>query len=259
MNFLTSGKLGDFIHTLYVVKYYSLNNNNINLHYHSKFLEGLDLIGSFNSLKSLADKQPYINSFKIYDDVIPIDVNLTDFRYNHNINNFGWTDLLIDTHRMNKKNCLDWIKSWIETDIDERYQNKIIIHRSNKKMKNETFPWKKLLGRYRNENDIIFVSFDEQEFNSFLREYDEKNIEFVKVNNMYELSVIINSCKLFIGNQSMPFCMASALNKDRVVEICGEYHLYDKWNWYIDECKYYNNLIYYQDEIKNNLYENIHI
>jgi hypothetical protein len=239
MNILISGKLGDFIHTLYVAKYYSYENE-INLYYSSEFLEGLDFVGSFNNLKPLVDRQKYIKTFDFYNDQI-IDINLTDFRYNKNINNLGWTDLLIDTHRIKKLDTL----SWLETDINEDFKNNVIIHRSLK-YSDTSFPWKRIIDKY--NNDIIFVSTDEYEYNSFIY---NKNIKFLKVNNIYDLSVIINSCKLFVGNQSMPFAIASSLNKNRILEINKfEYDILTKHMWYIGESKYYDNLnYYYNDEL----------
>jgi hypothetical protein len=232
MNFLISGKLGDFIHQLYVVKYYSYNNE-INLYYSPNFLEGLDYNGSFNNLKLLVDRQSYINSFDYFNDQL-IDVNLTDFRYNKKINTLGWTDLLIDTYGIKKLDSL----SWIDTDKNLDYNNKIIIHRSQQKH-NVNFPWGKIIDKYK--KDIIFISIDENDYNSFPYKND---ISFVKVDNIYELSIIINSCKLFIGNQSMPFALSHSLNIPRIVEISEMNHFF----WYVHELKYYDNLNYYYND-----------
>ena len=243
MNFLISGKLGDFIHMLYVVKYFYLNNNSINLFYHPCFLEGLDLYKSFDNLKPLVEKQSYIDSFSIYNNEL-IDINLSDFRYNLNINNFGWTDFLINTFRIKK---LDYL-SWIESDLNDKYKGKAVIHRSLKNQ-NPNFPWEEVLKKYKEK--LIFVSIDENEYNLF--QYN-KDIEFIKADNMYDLSVIINSSDLFIGNQSMPFALASALNKNRILEVNkNEQQLRENHRWYMDECKYYDNLHYYWNDEINNL------
>ena len=45
--------------------------------------------------------------------------------------------------------------------------------------------------------------------------------ERIVANNCLELSNYINSCKFFIGNQSMPFAIAEGLKKDRLLEICS--------------------------------------
>ncbi|HEX8315925.1 MAG TPA: hypothetical protein VF609_13080 [Flavisolibacter sp.] len=45
------------------------------------------------------------------------------------------------------------------------------------------------------------------------------DLEFKPVNNFLEMATIINSCKLFIGNQSFPFAIAEALKVNRLLEV----------------------------------------
>jgi hypothetical protein len=45
-----------------------------------------------------------------------------------------------------------------------------------------------------------------------------KSVELIHVKNVEEMINIIGSCKLFVGNASAPFAIASALNVNRVLE-----------------------------------------
>lgn len=233
MNLYASGKLGDFIQSLIVAKFYS-KFYPINLFYGQQFLEGLDLIESFNNLKNLTLKQKYINSFSLYNNEY-IDINLTDFRFDKDLNNIGVTDLYKKVYKINED-----IK-FIDSDFNEKYFDKIIIHRSIYK-NNNNFPWRYIIEKYK--DSIIFISNNYADFHNF--NHMELNFELMK--DIYETSIAINSCKMFIGNESMPAVLAHSLDKPRIIEIHNMQH---RRHWYPDEIKYSNNInFYYDDEYK---------
>jgi len=231
MNIYTSGKLGDFIHTLYVVKYYS-QFDKINVYYGSEFLEGLDLYESFNNLYDFVISQSYVNSFQIYNNEW-IDVNTCDFRYHEDIDKIGFTDLFLKTFNIKKiKN------NYLESEYDNKYKDIIIIHRSVYKY-NDNFPWENILNKFENK---LFVSIN---YNDYLNFPYKNNLNYLKIENIKILSKIINSCKLFIGNESLPFAIAHGLDKPRIVEIHSSDH---RKHWYPDEIKYSNNINFYFNE-----------
>jgi hypothetical protein len=45
------------------------------------------------------------------------------------------------------------------------------------------------------------------------------NLEYKPVKDFLEMAVLINSCKLFIGNQSFPFAIAEGLKVNRILEV----------------------------------------
>ena len=45
------------------------------------------------------------------------------------------------------------------------------------------------------------------------------NLEYIQVNNFLEMAALINSCGLFIGNQSFPFAIAEGLKVNRLLEV----------------------------------------
>lgn len=237
MNLYTSGKLGDFIQTLIVAKYYS-KFDKIDLFYGEQFLEGLDWFRSFSNLEKVTNRQPYINGFNLYRGE-NIDINLTDFRFDIDLNNLGVTDLFKKVYKI-KEDII-----FIDTDKNEQYSNNIIIHRSRFK-NNENFPWRFIIDKYK--DDIIFISDNKEDFDNF--KYD--GIKFLKTENIYDASIIINSCKMFIGNESMPAVLAHSLDKPRLIEIHNSSH---RLHWYPDEIKYSNNINFYYDDNykKNNL------
>ncbi len=106
----------------------------------------------------------------------------------------------------------DLSKPWLQAPKDARYKDTIVIARSH---------------RYRNpEIDFGFL----QEYGKLLfvgikEEYEDMkkmipHLEHKPVKDFLELATIINSCRLFIGNQSFPFSIAEGLKVKRVLEAC---------------------------------------
>ena len=63
--------------------------------------------------------------------------------------------------------------------------------------------------------DKLFVGIE--------KEYEDMrqvlpDLKFQPVSDFLEMATIINSCKLFIGNQSFPFSIAEALKTTRLLE-----------------------------------------
>jgi len=100
---------------------------------------------------------------------------------------------------------------WLFTD--NKYVSEVIIHRSFRYL-NSTFPWVRILEKYRGR--VVFVGLSE-EHSEFERLFG--SIPFFKTSNFLELAQIINGCKLFIGSQSSPLAIAEGLKKDIVVQV----------------------------------------
>ena len=45
------------------------------------------------------------------------------------------------------------------------------------------------------------------------------DLRFKPVTDFLEMAIIVNSCKLFIGNQSFPFALAEAMKVKRLLEV----------------------------------------
>ena len=90
-----------------------------------------------------------------------------------------------------------------------------------------------------------FVTNDQMEWDLFPYK-DKAQLHLVKT--ISEMAIAINSGKLFIGNQSAPLAIASALDVPRVCELD-----YDPAPFYMGEEKYSNNIKWYLNDQVNNL------
>ena len=158
-------------------------------------------------LKPLLEYQPKISTVDIYNGQ-PVDYNLDEFR------RYGFP--------MDKGNITHWYFNvygiyydtsvpWIIAPKDDQYGDKIVIarsHRYRSPLVDYSF-----LKKYRNK---IFLGVKE-EYDDLKQELPD--LEFKPVKDFLEMATIINSCKLFIGNQSFPFSIAEALKVKRLLEV----------------------------------------
>ncbi len=100
---------------------------------------------------------------------------------------------------------------WLVAPKDSTINNAIVIARSHR-YRNPNISYN-FLQRYLN---ILFVGTREEflDIQSGL-----PNLEHKPVNDFLEMATLINSCKLFIGNQSFPFAIAEALKVNRLLEV----------------------------------------
>ena len=100
---------------------------------------------------------------------------------------------------------------WLIAPKDPSMQDTILIARSHR-YRNPHISYA-FLQKYSN---VKFIGVEEE----FL---DLKpsipNLEHKQVNDFLEMATLINSCKLFIGNQSFPFAIAEGLKVNRLLEV----------------------------------------
>ena len=213
--YLIGGKFGDFINLLSVVceKYYETGKKGI-LYISEHVTDKLDqfefgLENTYKDLYPVIINQPYIKDFKILTEVCTtyfIFINLTDWRLNRNL----FVQNLYDTFKQTYN--IEWGKhKWLTCSYDDKWKNKVVINMNDRRFVNIDFE----LLKQKYPNELIFISADK-----YQHEYFEKtlncSVEYYEWNNFSELSTIINSCKLFIGCMSGPFCIANAVHKHTI-------------------------------------------
>ncbi len=103
-------------------------------------------------------------------------------------------------------------KPWLDCDRLTAHSNTIVIARSTRyhnHLINYSF-----LSQYR---DLLFVG-PESEF--FLMQIAIPQLKWYPTNDFLAVCQVINSCRLFIGNQSLPYAIAEALKVPRLLEVC---------------------------------------
>ena len=229
IKFAAGGRTGDFIHSLWVVKHLCISKNDIAdvslVNKGDSWALGID--GAYHDLLKLIQEQSYIKSFRIGEQTEPF-IDLTKWRIGF-VGGEPWTETYAKNYNLSPVGG-----PWIFTSRrDKRCEDKVVIHRSHMRQ-NQEFPWEKIV-----KNGAIFITSDIVEWNAFPW---KKGVEVLVSDTVTEMAAAIASAKLFVGNQSMPFALASALDVPRLCE------LYLTINAsYVGEEKYSKNISWYLD------------
>lgn len=197
------GLLGDFIHQLYIVYDHWKKTREKGIVYFSdrgdRFRSGVKQ--TMLDLGFILKLQPYIESWKIYENE-PYDVDCTEWR-NYLADNNYWATF-------NDVYQIEFGKDqWLfNIPVDVTWNNKTIINTTDYR-----FP-KIQFSEYK---DVIYVSLEKRYYDHFVEKTGLK-VPYYGVTSLYELAVIINTCKLFVGSWSAPLSLCMALHKPCHVE-----------------------------------------
>lgn len=237
IKYLAQGQLGDLIHSICVCKKIFENTGKkadiFISDKHFNFLYGIQI--TYSELKPVLLMQNWVNSVSIHKGEL-IDIDLTDYRINEKLFKTNWLELHFSTHLPNEIVPKEY--SWIEMPINEEFSNCLIINRSLK----PSYMSKEVQDRYRSvlekHEKKYFICTDKRQYDIFPL---KGMCKLVKVKNLYDFFVTINSCKLYLGNQSAPTAMAVAMNVPRIVELRNNHDGYH----YINDVNYYSKYEYF--------------
>ena len=217
ISFLHYGHLGDIINSLPVLKELSKNkechlylqiNKKIPKHVALKdhpFGEVYLSEKSVSKMLPLLKNQKFLKKVDIFNNQ-KIDIDLNFFRelpINFNIDSVRWYFHLTGVFP-------DLSKNYLEVEGNQNYKNFIVIMRSLRRQ--NKFINYSFLRSYKN---IVFIGL-ENEFKDLQK--DITNLEYYDSKDFLELSSIIKSSKLFIGNLSFGYALAEALKVSRLLE-----------------------------------------
>ncbi len=213
-NYLIGGRLGDFIHSLVIPKYlYEKHGFKANIYIAEigdTFSNGL--LNTFTELSPLINSQTYVNDFDLYDNQ-HIDMRLCDFRNSPYIYTTDWNNIFFKTF-LNQDAPTNY--SWLEPTQKLEEKDIIYVNRSPRRAMSyaTSMQYEKIFDL--SQLQYKFICSDISQYNKF--EYkDFMDVEVCPT--IEELVNTISSGAGFIGNQSTPFAIASALNISRSVEL----------------------------------------
>jgi hypothetical protein len=157
-------------------------------------------------LKPLLLHQPQIEIADEYNEE-QVDYNLDDFRKYKYFLSPNITRWYFTVYGITYNTC----QPWLVAPVDEYYKQTLVIARSHR-YRSPVIDYR-FLTQYPNK---IFLGVEE--------EYKEMkasipDLQYKPVKDFLEMATIINSCRLFIGNQSFPFSLAEALKVNRLLEV----------------------------------------
>lgn len=211
LTYLSGGRLGDLIHNLSVINENFYKTGRKGILYISDNNDCAFELGvqtTYNDTNSVISSQQYIKTYKIHENE-PFDINLNDWRMNPLLYQQNFCNTYSQTYN------IEWGKhQWIKIPlINYALKDKILINVSITRFKN--IDYNQFKTKYGEEN-LIFICFDKNQYINF-KNRTKMNIKCMHVKNFNELCIAINSCKLFIGTQSMPLALTNALFHDCMI------------------------------------------
>lgn len=237
-SYLMGGKLGDFIHSLIVCKRIYERTGEKAVLYLSNIGDTFERPLEFThaELKPILESQEWLSEFNIHQGE-PVDISLNDFRQSPHLYRTNWLNIYFKTF-LNEEPPLEY--KWIDMPKRSEFGNSLIvnraIHRYGYMQPDVIESYKRIMSNF---EEKYFVCFDSSQFENFQL---NSEFELIVVKDLYEYFQIINSGKLFIGNQSGPYAWASAMNVPRILEILRNgQHVSADGMHYLTDNQYYQN------------------
>jgi len=214
--FVHSGDIGDLIYALPAMRAKATGQVGIILARRSKVRHPWDEPWVENA-RPLLEAQPYISHVwfndtddqrtKIWDhDVDPFRPYL--------IRNYHWGSTIADYVAIIlgvDKQCSR--EPWIEVDHPTYVDGRPVVISRSLRYRNKNFPWKRVYEAYKKA--AVFVG-TEQEHAAFTGLYGK--IPMAVTPTLMDLARLISGCRLFIGNQSLPYAIAEGLKHTTIQE-----------------------------------------
>lgn len=159
-------------------------------------------------LYPLLKRQKYINKVKLYDNE-RMDIELDRFR---GLPIRFQTGVIPRWYFWFTGTDYDLSNKWIEADTDTSFSNKILVARTHRHR--SQYISYSFMNKY--AKDIIFIGV-ESEYKTFKNECPSCK-EWIEFDNFLKMANAYNSCKLFVGNQGMPYTLAESMKIKRLLE-----------------------------------------
>jgi len=108
-------------------------------------------------------------------------------------------------------------RPWLVTDKPEIIPDRPVLMHRSARWRSTTFPWAAVMKEH--GEHAAFVGL-EQEYLDFVKDWGF--IPYAKTNNFLELARLIAGCRLYIGNQSLPYALCAGMHKDSLLEVWPE-------------------------------------
>jgi hypothetical protein len=211
INYLASGRLGDFILQLSIINENYKNTGKKGNLYMTEQKEGFlyGIVNTFNDIKDIIRSQEYINIFKIHEGE-HTNINLSNWRHNGLLYRKNFYHIFKDQYNVEFGK-----HKWLNVEYDEKWKDKILVNHSSRRIES-SLNFKRLEETYK--DNMIFIANDDNDYILFKNRYNV-NIEQYKPASFKDLCVAINSCKLLIGGLSSPLCISMALHHKTLISI----------------------------------------
>lgn len=218
IRYVSSGKFGDFIQSLSVIKEKYIETGRKGILYIAEKDEyfRLSLEPTYKDTFPILSTQSYIQEYKIYRGE-EYDINLSEWRCGHPY---------FFKENWNKIYEYSYNVSWGKHPWLELSQNKVDM------LKNTVFlnipnycPFVNInINAFYEKygSNLVFISMNKNDYTHFKIRYPHICIDYYQVSNFTDMCIAVHSCKLFVGSLSGMLTIAHALHHPRVISLFRE-------------------------------------
>ena len=175
-------------------------------------------------MRSLLEIQPYLTGVEFSEKPPPetnIDLNqfreylmIEQERMQKGARRLNLAEAHLYTFKLSLEECE---KAWLVVDYAQPIPERpVLIHRSAR-WRNSSFPWAKIMERH--GHHALFVGM-ESEHAEFVKDWGD--LPYRPTATFLELARLIAGCRLYIGNQSLPYAICEGLKHNSVLEVWRE-------------------------------------
>lgn len=221
--FFHSGDFGDIIYALPTIR--ALGGGKLIIGPSTRWKTRLKMTQEHvEMLQPLLRLQPYIHGVEFWiDPPSDIDIDLNQFReylmveadnIRKGAQRMNLAEIQLYTFKLPLKESE---QAWLMVDKSETIPDRpVLIHRSPR-WRNFDFPWPKVMKRH--AHHACFVGL-ESEYSAFVNDYGF--LPYRATSHLLELARLISGCRLYIGNQSLPYAICEGLKKNSLLEVWPE-------------------------------------
>lgn len=230
-NTLVSGKLGDLFHSLYIPYSHYCKTGEQCVVYITDKIEAFErgLEATYQELQEVLSAQSWCKEFSIWRGE-SIKYDTTKFRTHRLINKGCWSEMMTEVAF---GNVAPLRGGWITWEVPKKYPYRIVINRRPKNPLPAQVA-RKYRALFRRYEEVVFLGSEEDYAQFPLRAF----CRLVVPQTIGEWLTHIAESGYFIGNQSAPLAMASALDVKRLGELLPPTEEQTYWRHYFDETKY---------------------
>jgi hypothetical protein len=219
-----AGDLGDLIAHLNTISRITQGRADLVLHNSHNMVRAPWTPESVERVKSFLELQPYIWQVRYSDNIEGIDLNQwrrkARWRRGNNL-----SDMFASVFRMTNWHRTD---RWLSTDYRVTAAP-VVIHRSPRYHGDGKFPWSEIVRKW---GDKAVFCGGQDEWEDFCTKFG--TVAYYPTPTLLDLARVIDGAKLFIGNQSSPYWIATALQQTTWLEESARHAncKWERWNAY---------------------------
>ena len=221
--FFHSGDFGDIIYALPTIR--ALGGGKLIIGPSTRWKTRLAMTPMHvDLLRPLLKLQPYLHGVEFSETAPPeTDLDLNQFREyliteHEHMRNGARRLNLAETHLYTFKLPLEECdRAWLTVDQMEVILDRPVLFHRSARWRNFDFPWAKLMARH--AHHAVFVGL-ESEHAEFVKDWGE--IPYRPTRDFLELARLIAGCRLYVGNQSLPYALCEGLKHTSILEVWPE-------------------------------------